>query len=228
VYLLGSDVNRARVRRIVSLFVGRATLPVFVSDSLRLRWPNPDRGVVIPNGVDRRVFMPASRTAARARLGLPPTGPRIMFGGVRSVATKNSPRYDAVLDLVRESSPGAQSLELTGRQSLDEVAGLIQSADVVLLTSNRGTEGSPTIVKEAVACGVPVVTVDVGDVQRWVSPETGAVIGWAGEDALVHRLATAVLARLSPSPDQPPYAAREFDSEAVAERLHDVLRCRIG
>jgi glycosyltransferase involved in cell wall biosynthesis len=228
VYLLGSDVNRWQVCRIVSLFAGKATLPVFVSDSLRARWPDPDRGVVIPNGVDRQVFRPASRRSARAHLGLASTGPRVMFAGVRSVATKNSARYDAVLEMVRRSAPRAQALELTGKQSTGEVADLIQSADVVLLTSNRGTEGSPTIVKEALACGVPVVSVDVGDVNRWVSAESGAVIPWAPEDTLVRGLATAVLARLSPTADQPPYLSWEFDSAAVAQRVSDVLRSRIG
>jgi teichuronic acid biosynthesis glycosyltransferase TuaC len=228
VYLLGSDVNRRQVRRMVSFFAGKKTEPVFVSDSLRRRWPAPDRGVVVPNGVDRRVFRPGSRTSARAQLGLAPAGPRIMFGGVRSVATKNVARFDAVLRLIRASSPAAESLELTGRQSPGEVAGFIQSADVVLLTSDRGTEGSPTIVKESVACGVPVVTVDVGDVRRWVGAGSGSVVPWAAEDTLVSQLATAVRSYLSRAVDQPTFRPMEFDSEAVAERFVDVLRGRIG
>lgn len=227
VYLLGSDVNRRKVCRVVSLFTGQSTLPVFVSDSLRRRWTHPDRGVVIPNGVDRRVFRPASRTSTRARLGLPSAGARVMFGGVRTVATKNPRRFDAVLELVRGSAPQAQPLELTGEQSMAEVAGLLQSADVLLLTSNRGTEGSPTIVKEAVACGLPVVTVDVGDVNSWVSAENGSVIPWSAEDTLVRRLATAVLAQLSPAVDHPSYTPREFDSEAVAKRFRAVLQSRL-
>ena len=227
VYLLGSDVNRARVRRVVSRVAGRATLPVFVSETLRRRWPDPDVGVVVPNGVDRQIFRPASKASARARLGLPPTGPRVMFGGVRSVTTKNYPRFEAVLRLVQESSPATAPLELTGRQSPGQVAAVIQSADVVLLTSDQGTEGSPTIVKESVACGVPVVTVDVGDVGRWVSAESGAVIPWADEDTLVGHLADAVISRMSPSVDHPAYTPREFDSDAVAERFADVLRSRI-
>ena len=227
VYLLGSDVNRPLVRRVVALFAGRSVLPVFVSDSLRQRWPHPHRGVVAPNGVDRRVFRPASRASARAGLGLPPTGSCVMFGGVRSVVTKNYPRFDAVLQRVLESVPSTQSLELTGQQSPGEVAALIQSADVVLLTSNRGTEGSPTIVKESVACGVPVVTVDVGDVGRWVWGESGTVVPWAAEEALVLGLAGAVITQLSPAVDQPAYTAREFDSEAVAEQFAEVLRGRI-
>jgi glycosyltransferase involved in cell wall biosynthesis len=38
----------------------------------------------------------------------------------------------------------------------------LNAADVLLVTSSR--EGSPVTVREALACGLPVVSVDVGDV----------------------------------------------------------------
>src|SRR4030065_378658 len=43
-----------------------------------------------------------------------------------------------------------------------EVAAFLNACDCLLMTSNQ--EGSPNIVKEALACNLPVISIDVGDV----------------------------------------------------------------
>ncbi len=53
---------------------------------------------------------------------------------------------------------------LGGEVAPDTVAMMMSAADCLLLTSDW--EGSPTVVQEAMCCGLPVVTVDVGDVRR--------------------------------------------------------------
>src|SRR4029453_17733602 len=49
-------------------------------------------------------------------------------------------------------------------QSREDVVPKFLAADVLLFTSRKGFEGSPTVVKEATAINLPVVTTDVGDV----------------------------------------------------------------
>src|SRR5712664_1222709 len=55
-----------------------------------------------------------------------------------------------------------------------EVPVWLNASDVLLLTSMH--EGSPTIVKEALACGLPVVSVDVGDVAERIEGVEGCYL----------------------------------------------------
>jgi glycosyltransferase involved in cell wall biosynthesis len=50
----------------------------------------------------------------------------------------------------------------------------MSACDALLLTSYH--EGSPTVVKEALACGLPIVSVDVGDVREQVHGVRGCLV----------------------------------------------------
>jgi glycosyltransferase involved in cell wall biosynthesis len=62
----------------------------------------------------------------------------------------------------------------------------INASDVLLLTSFH--EGSPTVVKEALACGVPVVSVDVGDVRERIQGVKGCYIATPDPNDLAAKL----------------------------------------
>ena len=64
-------------------------------------------------------------------------------------------------------------LELKG-YTRDQVTALMYNCDALLMTSK--TEGSPQVVKEAMACGCPIVSVDVGDVAERVSGVDGCYV----------------------------------------------------
>ena len=72
------------------------------------------------------------------------------------------------LDLAGEALGLAQGLlacvrmeVLDGATAPARVPELLNAADCLLLTSDR--EGSPTVIQEALACDLPVISVDVGD-----------------------------------------------------------------
>ena len=64
-------------------------------------------------------------------------------------------------------------IELKG-YTRDQVTALMYNCDALLMTSK--TEGSPQVVKEAMACGCPIVSVDVGDVAERVSGVEGCYV----------------------------------------------------
>ena len=81
----------------------------------------------------------------------------VLFAGAFDNAVKDP-------ELAKESVAlldNVQLIELKG-YGRDQVNALMYSCNALLMTSK--TEGSPQVIKEAMACGCPIVSVDVGDV----------------------------------------------------------------
>ena len=123
------------------------------------------KATIIPNGVDLHVFRPLDKIAARRRLQWEETGHYIIFTPSRAnnVIVKNVSLALEVVNRIKQKLPGVK-LELILDKSPDEVADMMNAADCLLLTSLH--EGSPNVVKEAMACNLPVVTTAVGDVSE--------------------------------------------------------------
>ena len=135
---------------------------VCVSRQLRQRlWWRHSRVVILPSGVDAELFVPQPRAEARRRLGWSDSERVILFNAGCDVPIKR-------LDLARDSAALAAAAisalrlrVLDGRTPPENVPMLMNAADCLLLTSDA--EGSPTVVQEALACNLPVVSVDAGD-----------------------------------------------------------------
>lgn len=226
----GSDMNLALPRALARIVARGARRRIFVSRRLADRWPS-DRNIVCPNGIDFDRCRPAPRAEACRRLGLDPSRKWVLFGAYPSNPVKGFDRFRAVLDTVRARVPEAETLVLseTG-QPYARVIEKLNAADVLLFTSRRGQEGSPTVVKEALAVGLPVVSVDVGDVREMLAGvEPGGVVDWPrggdGEPALIEELARAVLSVLAA--DRRADGRERRDSlrrEHVARRTLDIYR----
>lgn len=167
----GSDINSRCIRPLSRLAMRRAAYNIFVSESLI----RPDFKIqkskfrILPCGVDLDKFSPIQREEARTQLGLLPQGRYVLFSGAFSNGVKNAPLAQAACDLL----PKAALLELHNR-SREEVALLMNAADVLLVTSRH--EGSPQVVKEALACNLPVVSTNVGDIATMLSTTQGGTI----------------------------------------------------
>ena len=130
------------------------------------------KAVVIPCGIDMGLFQPTPRDQARKQLGLPLDKKLVLFFG----HTRREKRYDiarAAADMVSKQDPTAELLLVSDKPH--ETMPLYMSAcDVLLLVSDG--EGSPTVVKEAMACDLPVVSVAVGDVPEVIEGTEGCYL----------------------------------------------------
>ena len=163
VSLMGSDVKNAgwwlRVIRFFARRVWEATIVKSqdMKQSLGLETP-----IIIPNGVDLGIFQHLPKNECRQKLGWDFVGSMILFGADPSRNVKNYPLAEVACSQLKTDNCQLMTL---GRIPHDKVPWYLNACDVLLLTSQW--EGSPNIVKEAMACGTPVVATDVGDV-RWL------------------------------------------------------------
>jgi glycosyltransferase involved in cell wall biosynthesis len=227
----GSDLNDAVQRTISFATARRARRRIFVARRLADLWPHPDH-VILPNGVDFEACAPQPREEACRLLGLDPGRPRVLFGARPDNETKGHVIFREVLERVRRRVPVAEELVLTEPgQSYEQVVTKLNAADVLLFTSRRGTEGSPTVIKEALAVGLPVVSVDVGDAAEMldgVSP--GGVVPWAeGGAPPVEGLAVRVQAILAEARRSDGREKRGFlRQERIAARLLEVYEAALS
>jgi len=165
----GSDINIPRIFLLSRLNMLFSKHNIFVSEIQMMKSKLHGDCSVIPCGVDMDLFIPMDKQVARQRLGINPDEKIILFAGAFSTAVKNPELAKVANGLVGNTN----LIELKG-YNREEVAILLNAVDVLLMTSL--TEGSPQIIKEAMACNCPIVSVDVGDVGQVIHNTTGCFI----------------------------------------------------
>jgi glycosyltransferase involved in cell wall biosynthesis len=198
--LYGHDINWHWQRWITKAGWGGVAVKLYISRRMAVAAGEPD-GLVIPNGVDFHLFAPAERSQHRERFGFTDSEHIVLFGGVPSNWVKGYDVFTDVLARLRERGLPVRELILPeAGQSRENVAPKFLAADVLLFTSLKGFEGSPTVVKEATAINLPVVTTDVGDVASVLSGVSPSAVveypePWGSPEAreqLVQQLADRV------------------------------------
>jgi len=242
----GSDLNliaqHAVPRRMIRWAARHAAAVITVSDALKGVFESLASGQrrveVLPNGVDRSVFRPTNRAAARAAIG---AGAGLLIVAVGNLLPVK--RFELALEALA-LLPDARLLILGGGPELARLRRLaiereVQSrveirapvpqtelpmfysaADVSLLCSAR--EGMPNVVLESIACGTPVAAVAVGGVAEVIKrPEAGLLI----ERASPPEIADAVrrLAAIAVSQSEVARCADEFSWERTVDRQFDLF-----
>lgn len=175
---------------------------------------NGRTAIVIPNGVCFDRFRPMDRAACRRTLGLDPDREYILFAGAPSQIRKNYPIAEAAVHILRASrGRSVELLTLEGRPH-EDVPVFMNAADVVVLVSMW--EGSPNVIKEAMACNTRIVASDVGDVPEVINGVEGCLICETNPVDLADKI-EAVL--MTPAKTQGRAAIEHLRIEAIAERI---------
>ena len=166
----GSDINVPSIRRFSKIAIRLSKHNIFVSRRLaEIANPQKDNYSIIPCGINLEDYPIIDKLVARQEMGLDPNKKYVLFAGAFDNPVKNPQLAKDAVNLI----PDVELLELKG-YSRHQVALLMNAADCFLMTSH--TEGSPQVIKEAMACGCPIVSVDVGDVAEVIIGVDGCII----------------------------------------------------
>jgi glycosyltransferase involved in cell wall biosynthesis len=171
----GSDVNpdsksviRQLIKSFISNLIARFSFKVVcVSEAISKRLfilPN-DKLIIIPSGTMTSVFIPMNQYDCREQLKLSKDKIYIAFAPSGGRSLKRRDLAEIVVENVKSLGFKAELLEVKDLEE-SEVPVLLNAANCLILTSD--SEGSPNIVREALCCGVPVFSFDVGDVSKWI------------------------------------------------------------
>ncbi len=170
---------------------------------------------IIPCGVDLDLFRPGDRSAARTALGLPHHRQLVVFVGEPRPEKQVHLLQQAVAQLQEAGRP--VELIIASGQPHERIPLFMQAADVLGLTSSY--EGSPMVIKEALACNLPIVSTDVGDVAQLIGHVAGCHICAPTVASIADCLAQALdLGQRSNGRDH----IRHLDGDAVARQVLSV------
>lgn len=208
----GSDINEPGVRRLSRVAIGLSRFNIFVSRRLLDKVAPVKNSVVIPCGINLDDYPVVEKEEARRKMGLQSDTKYVLFAGAFDNPVKNAPLAKEVTERV----PGVELLELKGYSRL-QVALLMQAVDAFLMTSI--SEGSPQVIKEALACGCPIVSVDVGDVRERIEGVSGCSVSSSQDPGQLAGLLQQTVAFQEKTAGRERILADELDNRSVAKRL---------
>jgi glycosyltransferase involved in cell wall biosynthesis len=189
----GSDLLVSPVKYLCKLLARKASKSIVVAQRLR---DQLGYGEVIPCGIDvERFSIPSNHN--RGLGGGPTDCLRILFPSNPAIKVKDYDLFQAVCQELEERGKQVERVHLMNINRAD-VPEVYWNCDLMLLTSL--SEGSPTVIKEAIAAKLPFVSVDVGDVREWAElVEFGEVV----PDRNPKTIADAVINLLTRIPRRP-------------------------
>lgn len=169
---------------------------------------------VIPNGVNLKIFQVKSKEESKKEIGWNIDAARLdssnldaaHSGKIKYIIWCSNPARPeknwglakaAIKELENErlSELGKVELVPVYDKTPDEVCTYMNAADCLLLTSV--SEGSPNVIKEAMACNCPIVTTDVGDVNERLHDLDGCYVAPSGDlSFVICNLAEAIVKAL--------------------------------
>lgn len=170
VSILGSFPKENRKSKTVRYFVDHVWDATIVKSERTKKQLGRDV-YVIPNGVNLEQFSIIEKSKAKELVGFESDKKYVVFVSNPERKEKNYPLAEQAVNLLEDDNV---VLLPVFDKTHDEVVKYMCAADVLLMTSFK--EGSPNVIKEAMACNCPIVVTDVGDVHERLDGVEGCYV----------------------------------------------------
>ena len=172
VSLMGSDTVVSPINRMFIRFFDAIRWQALIVKSESMKHNiKLSNARIIPNGVDIDHFRPLVQSVCKHQVGFAANKKQVIW-------LANPERYSKNITLANIAfkmlSTDEIELKIIHDILHDQVPLYLNAADVLLLTSRW--EGSPNIIKEAMACNCPIVTTAVGDVHQVLGDTEGCFV----------------------------------------------------
>ena len=170
--LMGSDVNaNGFLRHLVKWsIVPFCRIVIVKSEAMKIKLAS-NKVHILPNGVDIEKFYPVCSDTSKSALNWDLNKIHILFPSDPSRPEKNFMLLKRSLDALDRDDFALHFLE---RVPHSEVNFILNASDIICLTSKW--EGSPNVIKEAMACNRIILSTKVGDVPKLLQGEKGAFL----------------------------------------------------
>jgi len=215
----GSDINISIARIFSRILSYLTSYSIVVSEELLLLLKNKKYTSVIPCGVDTNIFYPMDKTEVRKELNLYLNKKYILFSSSFKNKVKNFTLAKQAIDNLADKN--IEVIELKNK-TREEVSLLMNAADLLLLTSH--SEGSPQVIKEAMACNCPIVSTDVGDVKEIVNFTSGCYITSFNANEVAKNIEFAIQFSLIKGRTNGRDKVKHLDNEIIAGKICEIYK----
>lgn len=224
----GSDVNLPHVLKWSRWAYWLSAESVFVEKGMMQKFRKHKDCSVIPCGVDTLTFHYVPVEEARKKLNLNEKGIYILFSSVIDNPVKNySIAMESCNFVEKRLGQKVSLIELKGF-SRELVNLYMNASDCFLLDSV--SEGSPQVIKEAMACNCPIVATNVGDID-WIIGETkGCYITSHKVEDITDNLIRAIhfAETVGRTKGRDRILALELDTFSIARRIIEIYKKSIS
>lgn len=176
---------------------------------------------VVPNGVNTELFKPLDRQLAKEKLGWSADKRYILFPGNPANPRKQYSLAQQVVEETIRRTAAPLELVALNQVSFDQVPYYMNGCEAMLMMSY--IEGSPNVVKEGMACDMPIISVPVGDVAELLDGVAGCYVRPRHADQLADAL-VEVLSSSTPAKGREAIFAKGLDLNSVAQRLVQIYQ----